>query len=196
MSDDLLDSVLHLEEDSYQAGFDEGKADGAEAGYAEGLTFGIEKGYQKALEMGKLHGRALMLNACLSDPVSMSEDTEDQSVTASAIATSSDMKMVNNADTPKISGLSTLPDNPRLKKHVETLLKLTDPNTLSAENSDEAVDDFDEKMKRAVAKAKIIDRLIAEPYGLTISGEATQGEAQPATGSGNIEELNNLAVRR
>jgi Essential protein Yae1, N terminal len=186
MSDDLLDSVLDLEEDSYQAGFDEGKADGAEAGYAEGLTFGIEKGYQKALEIGKLHGRALMLNACLFDPISTSDNT----------TISSESNMDDDANISKFPGLPTLPDNPRLKKHVETLLKLTDPDTLSADNSDEAVDDFDERMKKAIAKAKVIDKLIAEPCGLKVSGEATKEKSQPAAGSGNIEELNNLAVRR
>ena len=41
MSDDLLDSVLNLEETSYQAGFDEGRANGAKAEYKEGLTFNI-----------------------------------------------------------------------------------------------------------------------------------------------------------
>lgn len=197
MSDDLLDSVLDLEETSYQAGFDEGKADGAQAAFTEGLTLGMERGYQKALEMGKLHGRALMLNACLFDPNPTSvDDQADLCVTASASATSSKSLGNDDADTLSITSLPSLPDNPRLKKHVDILLKLTDPETLSADNSDEAVDAFDERMKKAIAKAKVIDKLIDEPYGLTVSGEAMLGKSQPAAGSGNIEELNNPAARR
>ena len=197
MSDDVLDSVLNLEEASYQAGFDEGKADGAEAGWAEGIGFGIEKGYEKALEMGKLHGRALMLNACLADPVLISNDAEDQAPIAPAVATTHDDSKREDDDTaPKMPDLPTLPANPRLKKHVETLLKLTEPQTLSTDNSDEAVDQFDDRMKKAVAKAKIIDKLIAEPYNLTVSSGSGEQTSQSAAGSGNIEELSNLAVRR
>ena len=197
MSDDLLDSVLDLEETSYQAGFDEGKADGAQAAYTEGLTLGAERGYLKALEMGKLHGRALMLNACLFDPNPVSINRkEDQPLTAPAIAATSDLVRDDGAVTQPFNSLPSLPNNPRLKKHVEILLKLTDPETLPARNSDEAVDEFDERMKKAIAKAKVIDKLIDEPYGLTVSGEATLGESQSTTGSGNIEELNNAAARR
>ncbi len=196
MSDDILDSVLDLEEASYQAGFDEGKKDGVEAGYTEGKIFGIERGYQKALAMGKLYGRALMLNACLSDPDSKSENVTGPSPIKAAKATTADTKTDNHNVGSNMPSLPTLLENPRLKKYVETLLKLTDPQTLSVENSDEAVDDFDNRMKKAVAKAKVIDKMIAEPYNLTVSGEAAENRSQPAAGSGNIEELSSLAARR
>lgn len=191
MNGDLLDSVLDLEDASYQAGFDEGQADGVEAGYTEGRVFGIEKGYQKGLEMGKLHGRALMLNACLSHPNPIPKHATDQTPVAPATATVSESKTDKDNTVP----FAALPENPRLKKHVETLLKLTDPNTLSAENSELAVEDFDGRLKKAIAKAKIIDKLIAEPYNM-ISGEATNSKAQPPAGTGNIEELSSLAASR
>lgn len=196
MSDELLDSVLDLEETSYQAGFDEGKGDGTEAGHKEGLTFGIEKGYQKALELGKLHGRALMLNARLSEPIAMpGNSTSLVPSTTQAIAASKSDSGSDNlpSQTPE---LPKLPENPRLKKHIETLLKLTDPETISLENSDEAVDECDERMKKAIAKAKVIDKLIAEPYSVTVSGENEKGMSQPAAVSGSIEELSNQHVRR
>jgi Essential protein Yae1, N terminal len=196
MSDDILDSVLDLEEASYHAGFEEGKADGAEAGYAEGMIFGMEKGYQKALEMGKLRGRALMLNACLTDPVPMSKEYTALSPTTPATAGSSESKADHDKIASWFPSLPTIPANPRLKKHVETLLKLTDPETLSVENSDEAVEEFDERMKKAIAKAKVIDKLLPQPYSMSGSSGSTDKASQPAPGSGNIEELGNVAVRR
>lgn len=195
MNDDILDSVLDLEETSYQAGFEEGKADGLEAGYTEGRVFGIERGYHKALEMGKLHGRALMLNACLFDPNPMPDSGLDPSPFESAVVTTQDSRPGNDNHALDPSSLPTLPENSRLKKHVETLLKLTDPQTLSEENTAEAVEAFDDRMKKAVAKAKIIDRMIAEPYNMSVLGEPIKNESQPTAGSGNIEELNNAAVR-
>lgn len=195
MDDDILDSVLDLEEISYQAGFDEGRADGIEAGYAEGKVLGIEKGYQNALELGKLHGRTLMLNACFSDPNLVSDDATVSSFIKPATAKTSASTTDNDAFVPKMPSLPIISDNPRLKKHVETLLKLTDPHTLSVENSDEAVEEFDDRMKKAVAKAKVIDKLIAKTYKMTVSGDAGEINNQPITGSGNIEELSNVAVR-
>jgi Essential protein Yae1, N terminal len=196
MSDDILDSVLDLEEAAYQAGFEEGKADGAEAGYTEGRTFGFEKGYQKALEMGKLHGRALMLEACMANPNLISKHTANPSLVEPTTATTStSTPQIPHAasDTPKPP---ILQGNPRLKKQIELLLKLTDPDTLPTENSDEAVEEFDDRMRKAMAKAKVIDRMIAGPYNFTISGQATETQSPPTAGSGNIEELSNAAVRR
>lgn len=199
MSDDILDSVLDLEEASYQAGFDEGKADGAEAGSAKGIAMGIEKGYQKALEMGELHGRAKMLNACLTDPVPRPGKAEGQTAVAPSVASTHDPEREDDETAPTLPHLPTLPANARLKKHVETLLKLSDPRTLATDNSDEAVAQFDDRMKKAVAKAKVIDKLIAEPYNMTVSsglvGDITFQQTA-AAGSGNIEELSNVTVRR
>jgi Essential protein Yae1, N terminal len=196
MSDDILDSVLNLEEASYQAGLEEGKADGAKAGYTEGKIFGIERGYQRGLEMGKLHGRAEMLNACLSDPNPWPEDATrppPQRLANNAVTADFTNEIDNTIAVPK---LPTLTENPRLKKHVETLLRLTDPRTLKEDNSDEAIDEFDDRMRKALAKAKVIDRMIAEPYNMTVSRSALDNESQPAAGSGNIEELSSTAVRR
>lgn len=195
MDDDILDSVLDLEESSYRAGFEEGKADGLEAGYTEGRIFGIERGFYKALEMGKLHGRALMLNACLLDPNPLPGNDLNPSSLEAATAATADSRAGNHNTASDPSSLPTLPENFRLKKHVETLLKLTDPQTLSVENTGEAVEAFDDRMKKALAKAKIIDRMIAEPYNMSVSGDPLETKSQPTAGSGNIEELNNAAVR-
>jgi Essential protein Yae1, N terminal len=196
MSDDLLDSVLDLEEAAYQAGFEEGKADGAKAGHIEGRTLGFETGYQKALEMGKLHGRALLLDACIANPNLISNHTATPSVVGPAIETTSISTQENHEAASHTPRPPMLPDNPRLKKHIELLLKLTDPDTLPTENSDEAVEEFDGRMKKAVAKAKVVDSIIAGTYNVTISGQATATQPPPGAGSGNIEELGNAAAVR
>lgn len=196
MADDILDTVLDLEDEAYQDGFDEGKADGTRAGYTEGKIFGIERGYHKALEMGKLHGRALMLNACLSDPNPMPENFNPPAPVNPAMGTASDPSNVHGNIESEMSHLPALPENPRLKKHIETLLKLTDPYLVSVDNTETAVAEFDDRMKKAVAKAKIIDKLISEPYNMTVSGDTADSQSQSPAGSGNIEELSNVAVRR
>lgn len=190
---DILDSVLELEEASYQIGFIEGEADGATAGYEEGKVFGIERGYQKGFEMGRIHGRALMLNACLSEPNPMSEDVTGPSPVKTEPP---DRATEDHQIASVMSNLPTLAENPRLKKHAETLLKLTNPNTLSVENSDNAVAEFDDRMKKAAAKAKVMSRSLPEPYNTIVSGDSAETTTRPARGSDNIEELTNLAVRR
>ena len=202
MDEDLLDSVLSLEDVSYQAGFAEGEKDGSDIGYAEGITFGMEQGFRKAMEMGSLHGRAMMLNSCLTEPgPSLQPEAEtnghDHPVLgeSKSAANDADKKLV--PDLPKIP---TIPSNPRLRKHIETLLKLTDSEGVSWENSDAAVDEFDERMKKAVAKAKVIDKLVGDKHKLnSVTGKTGPEGAQNASvgiGTGNIEELNNAAVRR
>jgi hypothetical protein len=79
------------------------------------------------------------------------------------------------------SGLSPLPANPRLEKSVQSLLALTNPSDIPIENSETAVDDFDERMKKARSKVKIIERMI---------GEASTSESQDTPGAErNIEDF-------
>ncbi|KAB8621935.1 hypothetical protein FH972_026044 [Carpinus fangiana] len=58
--------------------------------------------------------------------------------------------------------LPALVSHTRLEKHIETLLALVDSATLSMDNSDDAVAEFDDRLKRAQAKAKVIERIIGE----------------------------------
>lgn len=196
MPDDILDSLLNLEENSYREGFEEGKTDGDKAGYKEGLVFGIEKGYEKTLEMGKLHGRAVMLNACLTDPVPAPGFPTGLASAGTDAAAPSESRRNIGETTSAVYNLPLIPSTTRLKKHIETLLKLTDVRTISVENSDEAVSEFDDRLRKAVAKSKVIDKLIAEPYNLTVSGLSVKTESHLGASSGNIEELSNLAARR
>ena len=252
MGRDILDDVLNLEDTSYQEGYEEGKEDGVRAGLEEGTVFGLEQGYKKAIDMGKLHGRAMMLNACLSrSPTStVTSNIPGQSSQSTSsppppppppppprppppgsAPTSNRQSPTNHATDPSKStsetiliNLPTIPENSRLQRHIDTLLKLTDPSTINPTNSDEAIEEFDDRTKKAVAKAKVIDKIIGPHYGFSVSGNgaggATSGQEEAAalaeedrhanrlqerlgvsisateTGTGNIEELDASAVRR
>lgn len=137
-SEDPFDSLLNLEDDFYNEGYDRGVTDGSRAGYLEGRRFGIEKGFEKFLSAARIHGRATVWAARL--PSSSGE----LSVSGTNFA------------------LARLPNNPRLVKHIHTLLALVDPSTLSIENNEDAVSEMDERLNRALAKVKVIEKIIGE----------------------------------
>jgi len=58
--------------------------------------------------------------------------------------------------------LPPLPNNTRLEKHITALYALAETESLSTENTDEAVNDFDDRLKRAQGKAKVIERMVGE----------------------------------
>lgn len=53
-------------------------------------------------------------------------------------------------------------NNARLEKNVATLYGMVEPGTLSTRNDDEAVNDFDSRLKGAQGKLKVIERVVAE----------------------------------
>ena len=153
---DPFEVVLDLEQNFHQEGYDQGLADGREAGLIEGKIFGIEKGFQKAETLGKLHGRALFWKARTSP-----RETREPEQRPSA---------------PQDVNLKTLihhiglqPNSARLKKHLELLLSATDGTSLSYENSDAAVAEFEERITRATAKAKVISNIVGEPLEVSHS---------------------------
>jgi hypothetical protein len=58
--------------------------------------------------------------------------------------------------------LPSLPKSQRLERHLKVLHALSESESLSTENTEEAVSDFDDRLKRAEGKAKIIERLVGE----------------------------------
>lgn len=69
--------------------------------------------------------------------------------------------------------------NPRLHKHILTLYALVEPASLSIQNTEAAVSDFDDRLRRAEGKVKVIER---------ITGEGGDG-SKIKTGEEGIEEL-------
>ncbi|KAK4227580.1 hypothetical protein QBC38DRAFT_477328 [Podospora fimiseda] len=155
-SDDPFNTLLNLEDDYYNQGYAEGAADGALAGRTEGRQLGLEKGYQKFFESGRLYGRAILWANRFANATS-SSPSQSSSTSAPAAQNSA-----SEAGKEAQKQLPPLPINPRLEKHITILYALVETESLSTENTDEAVNDFDDRFKRAQGKAKIIERMLGE----------------------------------
>jgi hypothetical protein len=189
MAGDSLDDLLNLEEDYYQEGYHLGEADGAHAGLVEGKLFGVEKGFQKAMSMGRLSGRAQVWRRRFqpskipsSQPAQIpSQPNENTSVPQGPVGSASHSQAVKSA-----GDLPPLAVNARLGKHIEYISANTNSASFSSKNSDEAVADFDERLAKAMAKAKVITNIIAEP--LQVEDAANHGHR-------SIEDSGSLAAR-
>lgn len=134
MASDPLADVFNLEDGFYRQGYDQGLADGVQAGRIEGRSLGLQKGFEKFLESGRLAGKSVVWANRI--PGKQGERGADAACT-----------------------LPPLPKNARLEKNVNMLYALVEPDTLSTDNTDEAVQDFDDRVKRAQGKAKIVERM-------------------------------------
>ncbi|KAI8233437.1 putative ORAOV1 family protein [Colletotrichum sp. SAR 10_86] len=150
--DDPFDDVLNLEEQFFTEGFRQGTADGILAGKIEGRSVGLAKGYEKFLESGRIHGRSVVWANRLSLP---------QKTAAVPRASSSEQQQKQPTES-KTCSLPPLAPNARLEKNVIAAFALVEPETLSKENNDDAVNDFDDRFKRAQGKVKIIERMTGE----------------------------------
>lgn len=156
MQRDAFDEVLGLEEQFYNDGLRQGLADGVKAGQIEGRTFGLEKGFEKYVESGRLYGKSLIWANRMPGSVHVSEDRQQAC---------SSPRLASEAREEKRSShnmLPPLPHNQRLSKHLKVLHALAESESLSSENTEEAVSDFDDRLKRAQGKAKVIERMIGE----------------------------------
>ncbi|PGH17046.1 hypothetical protein AJ79_01430 [Helicocarpus griseus UAMH5409] len=210
MDHDLLDSLLNLEEGFYKEGYELGVSDGARAGYSEGSVFAVEKGFDKFQEMGRLYGKAIIWAKRLPGDHGLLLNPANSTATATAKSSASDTSLKANleqkdtvsssiASTPTPS-LPVLPPNSRLEKHIATLLSLVDPLTLSTQNSEDAVADFDERLKKAASKAKVIERILGEQNDSSSNRDGNAGGAAAAGGggsggTGNIEDIGPLPAR-
>jgi hypothetical protein len=140
MASDPLDDVFTLEDRFYTDGYNQGVEDGARAGRIEGRSFGMEKGFEKFLESGRIAGKSLVWANRLPKKLQQGSASEKNSETCT---------------------LPPLPSNPRLEKNVKLAYALVEPDTLSTDNSDDAVQDFDDRVKRAQGKVKIIEKMLS-----------------------------------
>ncbi|KAF5021463.1 hypothetical protein F66182_6504 [Fusarium sp. NRRL 66182] len=113
--------------------------------YSEGYQQGIKDGVQA----GRIEGRSFGMQK------GFEKFLESSRLASKAIIWANRMPSKGGACT-----LPPLPRNARLEKNINTLYALVEPDTLSTENSDEAVQDFDDRVKRAQGKAKIIERMV------------------------------------
>jgi hypothetical protein len=175
MPNETFDEILGLEESFYADGYQSGLEDGIVAGRIEGRKFGLEKGFEKYVEGAKLYGKSLVwanrvpqLQTAVSRRLEASDKSPEQT---RAELSSAPLRL------PSVS------NNQRLVKHLQVLHALAESESLSTENTEDAVSDFDDRYKRAQAKAKIIERMVGE----------TQREAEDSgkilpRGDSNIED--------
>ncbi|TQS33041.1 hypothetical protein Golomagni_06624 [Golovinomyces magnicellulatus] len=144
MSGDLFDDVLNVEGGFYDQGYQQGVEDGELAGKIEGRQFGMGTGFDKFLESGRLAGKATVwINRMPREGTQQPESSE------------SDKMSQKQCSLPPLSA------NGRLEKNIRTMYALVEPETLSTSNTDEAVQDFDDRVKRAQGKAKVIEKTVS-----------------------------------
>ena len=184
---DPFDDLLGLEDRFYNEGYALGESEGAKAGRIEGRVFGLEKGFEKYMEAGRLHGRSIVWAGRIPHAATSAAAASDSASPAKQTTT-----------------LPPLSSNPRLEKHVRVLYALSEPASLSTANTEEAVSDFDDRLKRAHAKTKIIERLVGEAASPSLSdslshevgGNSSSGGAgASSSGDQNIEDVNILKAR-
>lgn len=188
--DDPFDTLLTLEDQFHTQGYQAGHADGLRQSHLSARLFGIEKGYAKFQEIGRLAATARIWHARLQRPARPSaQTTEDGAVEKGDMLA-------------PLLPASSEQARARLKRHIDALTVLTDPTTLCYENSDEAVSQTDERLKRARAKVLVIRRMIGEHGGVGESlhkdADAPEGETEIADAltkvkmsskAGNMEDL-------
>lgn len=157
--EDPFDTLLNLEEQYYQEGYALGVADGSKAGRIEGRTFGLEKGFEKYVALGMLAGQCTIWQSRLGS---------------------------TNIEAPTGQTLPPLTNNSRLAKNVETLAALVDVDTLAHENTEDAVAEFDERLKAARGKAKVIANIVGEPMATPSNA---QDKPAVAKDQSNIEDF-------
>ena len=158
--EDPFDTLLSLESQYHAEGRALGISEGSLSGRIEGRVFGLEKSFEKFIELGKLGGRAAVWNARLPE----------NATTSTAIE-------VGKEELETGGKLGVLPGSgsERLVRHVKRMAELTDADDVSRENSEEGVQDFDDRLREARAKAVLVERLVGE--GGKESGGAAGGAA-------------------
>ncbi|KAJ9203867.1 hypothetical protein DTO166G4_6841 [Paecilomyces variotii] len=200
MAQDLLDSLLDLEEGFYKEGYELGVADGSLAGYTEGSVFAVEKGFEKFLEIGRLYGKALVWTQRLAGPQTELDDQSEEK--AAEISSKADAeKEPEDTDAIPIGpsicrDMSSLPANSRLAKNIRNLLDQVDPAELSMENTEDAVSDIDQRLKTASMKAKLVQRALGEREDtLDINPQGPEAPRPAGDGTGSIEDISSLVIR-
>lgn len=206
---DPFEGLFELEDTFYTEGYDLGVADGKRAGLVEGRIFGLEKGFEKYASMGRLNGKAVIWAARLA-PVPIEDQANDRKAAEvnDSIITLTDAqqelrKALSLPQAEKDSGRAMLPtftSTLRLEKHIRTLCALVEPSSLSTENTEEAVSEFDDRIKRAQGKVKIIEKITGEMSLSDNRMASAQGagsrSSQKTSGDGNIEDINSLHARQ
>lgn len=167
--EDPFDALLSLESQYHVEGYNLGVADGAKAGRIEGRLFGLENGFSKFVDLGRLGGKAAVWKARLPQGPNVSADQGSPTTVVT-----------------KLEG------GERLRKHVQRLCDLTDPDTLAMVNDEDAVEEFDDRVKEAKTKARLISRIVGEDdhvkHAVTLSSDQNNNADEKAK-TGEMEDF-------
>lgn len=155
--EDPFNLLLTLEDTLYTTAYTSGVTAGSLAGRIEGRVFGLEKGFEKFAALGQLHGRSVVWGARILSTTSSNPPTPFTGSTSNDTPSLNVQQSIQEKKT-----LPTLPPSTRLTNNTTLLHSLTDPLTFSTDNTEDAVADFDDRVKRAGAKAKVIERIVGE----------------------------------
>ncbi len=159
MADDPFDNVLNLEEQFFAEGYKQGMEDGTRAGKIEGRGLGLERGFEKFVQSGRLYGKAVVWANRLPRKQALAPPAADASLPS--LAASPEIRVGAAQETRTESQrLPCLPSSSKLQKNITSLHALMEPDTLSTENTDEAVNDFDDRLKKAQGRARIVEMMI------------------------------------
>jgi hypothetical protein len=112
--------------------------------------------------LGRLGGRAAVWNARLPS-------------TSTSTSTSACIEVGKEEEESSKVGVLPGSGSERLVRHVKRLVELTDAEDVSRENSEEGVQDFDDRLREARAKAVLVERLVGE--GAKANGSGGGGGA-------------------
>lgn len=209
MTSDPLDELFELENTFYKEGYDLGVQDGNRTGRIEGRLFGLEKGFEKFITMGQMHGRSVIWSSRLSsnDTQITNPSIEKQAEAPAVIALSTQKpssddisnstiegveQEVSSQQNPSITTLPRIPQTTRLEKHIRSLYALTEPASLSTENNEDSISEFEDRLKRAEGKFKIIERLVGEEN----DSSEVQDPSKLRGEEGGIEDIDVRGARR
>jgi hypothetical protein len=180
-TEDPFESLLSLEEQYHTEGRTLGLAEGEASGRIEGRVFGLEKSFEKFIELGRLGGRAAVWSARLPAESQSSAPASRSGVEAAPVVE------VGKEDS-SILGVLPGSGSERLVRHVRRLVELTSAEDVSRENSEDGVQDFDDRLREGKGKSVLIERLVGEGGGGKESSGASSTAAVKRAGvKGNSE---------
>jgi hypothetical protein len=173
---DPFTSLLTLEDTLYTNAYASGTSAGSLAGRIEGRIFGLESGFDKFKALGELHGRSVVWGARILGDANVSQAKQlevgkEEDESAESIV------------------LPRLKPNSRLTNNTTLLHALTDPLTFSTDNTEDAVADFDDRVRRAGAKAKVIERIVGETATTTGGREGSRDGKEKKLDGASMEDF-------
>ncbi|KAK9450151.1 uncharacterized protein V1518DRAFT_194236 [Limtongia smithiae] len=161
--DDLFDSLLNLESTFYEQGYAEGFADGLRAGTSEGKQFGLQTGFRRFLSAGILQGRCEIWSSTAPDDAAPARERTRQSQHKQQRASDNDNE--NETDLTPLSG-------GRASRQLRILQDLV--IDVPTQNDEAAVDEFENRMKRARARAKVVQRLMRDTVPVQLEDDVVR----------------------